>query len=542
MTTPRRHLLTVAVEDYYHASAFNKRIEPKLWGRLETRLALNTTKVLDLLDEYQIKATFFALGWTAERFPEIIAEIARRGHEIACKGHFHRSIDEMSEAEFRDDVQRARDAVERAAGRKVVGYRIAKGSLKQKDLWALDVLAAEGFRYDSSAYPRFTEVASQPWRRYPYLHRENGREIWEMPITSCGPDAFTWPLGGGNYFRQFPQWMLRRALASTVARSEHPLNLYFHVWELDPEVPRVSVGGVLTRIRQYRNLGKMEAVLRECFATYAFRPIAEHLGLETAQLPAKSSKADSTVSTIATTTKPDRTPVSIVIPCYNEESTVPYLANTLFELEQDLGRDYDLRFLFVDDKSRDGTLGALDRAFGQRDNCEIVRHERNKGVAAAILSGVRAAKTEVVCSIDCDCSYDPHQLRTMIPLLESDVNLVTASPYHPSGQVKNVAPWRLSLSKTLSKLYRLVLPQKIFTYTSCFRVYRRSAVVDVAVSEGGFLGVAELLARLCLRGDRIVEAPAILESRVLGYSKLALFRTILGHLRLLAQLSWERLR
>jgi glycosyltransferase involved in cell wall biosynthesis len=171
-----------------------------------------------------------------------------------------------------------------------------------------------------------------------------------------------------------------------------------------------------------------------------------------------------------------------------------------------------------------------------------VRHQQNTGVAAAILNGIRHAGTEVVCSIDCDCTYDPHDLRNMIPLLAEDVSLVTASPYHPQGHVRNVPRWRLSLSRGASVLYRQVLRQKLFTYTSCFRVYRRSAVVDLRLRERGFLGIAEILGRLDLRGAKVIEHPATLEVRLFGRSKMKVVKTIGGHLRLLTRLLLMRLQ
>ncbi|HKB40211.1 MAG TPA: glycosyltransferase, partial [Gemmataceae bacterium] len=146
-----------------------------------------------------------------------------------------------------------------------------------------------------------------------------------------------------------------------------------------------------------------------------------------------------------------------------------------------------------------------------------------------------------VCSIDCDCTYDPHEAAKMVPLLTEGVDVVTASPYHPDGQVRNVPCWRLFLSKLSSFLYRRVLRQKLYTYTSCFRLYRRSAVVGLNVRETGFLGVAEILGKLDLKGSRIVEFPAVLEVRMLGRSKMKTLRTILGHLRLMNRLLWLRL-
>jgi glycosyltransferase involved in cell wall biosynthesis len=190
-----------------------------------------------------------------------------------------------------------------------------------------------------------------------------------------------------------------------------------------------------------------------------------------------------------------------------------------------------LSFIFVDDGSNDGTWEVLQRLFGAREDCRLVQHPHNRGVAAAILTGIRHAESEIVCSIDCDCSYDPHDLMQMVPLLTADVDLVTASPYHPQGKVMNVPQWRLGLSKGASWLYRKVLRNKLDTYTSCFRVYRRSLLVDLQLREFGYLGVVEILGLLDLQGARIVEFPATLRVRILGHSKMKIARTIIGHLR-----------
>jgi glycosyltransferase involved in cell wall biosynthesis len=236
-----------------------------------------------------------------------------------------------------------------------------------------------------------------------------------------------------------------------------------------------------------------------------------------------------------------RTPVSIVVPCFNEELILPYLAKTLKNVERTIRDRYDLRFIFVDDGSVDGTWAALKNIFGDREDCRLERHTTNRGVAAAILTGIDRAETEIVCSIDCDCTYDPLQLENLLPKLTDGVDMVTGSPYHPDGEVRNVPRWRLFLSKSLSELYGLVLHQRLATYTSCFRVYRRSAVEELNIREGGFLGVAEMLGRLDLGGGRIVECPAVLEVRLLGRSKMKTVRTIFGHLRLLSRLAFARI-
>lgn len=231
---------------------------------------------------------------------------------------------------------------------------------------------------------------------------------------------------------------------------------------------------------------------------------------------------------------------SIVVPCFNEELVLPYLANTLRSVEEALSHEYTLYFIFVDDGSSDGTWHSLQQQFGAQRNCLLVRHLENRGVAATILTGIRAAETDIVCSIDCDCTYDPHELKNMLPLLSAGVDLVTASPYHPQGKILNVPSWRLLLSKAASFLYRCVLPQRLYTYTSCFRVYRRKTITDLTLREQGFLGVAELVGQLGLRNAHIVEHPAVLAVRVLGYSKMKVLQTVLGHLRLLTRLLLQR--
>jgi polysaccharide deacetylase family protein (PEP-CTERM system associated) len=553
--TAKRHLLTIALEDYYQVGAFNHLIQQGQWYRFETRVERNTTRALDLLDEFGVQATFFVLGWIADTMPELVRQLAERGHEVASKGYYHRSILQMSPAEFRDDLARAREALGRASGQRILGYRVADQWFTPADLWALDVLAREGYEYDSSIAPRLRQFAREPWRRFPHTHQFAERTLWEFPISSADVLGWLIPVAGGNYMRQFPVPMVRRALARWDQTYSVPFTMYFHVWELDPDQPKISAAPFHQRVRQYRHLDRVPAQLRYYFERYRFTGIAAHLGLSTVPATAAATAAASThpasfadrapsgwssapviLRALTAPTTP-RQPVTIIVPCYNEELVLPYLGNTLRSVQTELSDRYELHFIFVDDRSTDDTRVVLERVFGDWNECRILRHERNQGVAAAIRTGLRHAETEVVCSIDCDCTYDPHELGRMIPLLTEEMDLVTASPYHRDGTVRNVPEWRLALSKTLSRLYRVVLHQKLDTYTSCFRVYRRSTTAGVPLSETGFLGVAELLGRLDLAGARVVEFPTTLEVRVLGRSKMKILRTILGHLRLLARLS-----
>lgn len=236
-----------------------------------------------------------------------------------------------------------------------------------------------------------------------------------------------------------------------------------------------------------------------------------------------------------------RQPVSVVVPCCNEAESLPQLLAALDRLAAHHGDRYDWEFLLVDDGSQDRTWEMLQQAAAIDPRCRVLRHETNRGVAAAIATGLRAAQSEIVCSIDADCTYDPEHLAAMIPLLTDGVAVVTASPYHPLGEVRNVPSWRLALSRGASALYRGLSRHKLHTYTSCFRVYRRSFVVDLPLENDGFVGVAELLWKVDRQGGRIAECPAALDVRRYGQSKIRLAQVIAGHMRLLSRMAAVRL-
>ncbi len=533
------------MEDYFQVGAFNQLVQRGEWYRFESRVEHGTRRTLDLLDEHKVRATFFVLGWVAEQVPELVREVADRGHEVASKGYYHRNIGGMTPGEFADDLLRARDAIERASGRRVHGYRVAGEWLQEADLWALDVLTAQGYRYDSSFAPRLGQNSEHHWRGVSHRHRVGDGSIWEFPVASMRVLGRNVPLGG-NYLRQLPQWLVRLGARQWLAGESAPLVLYFHTWELDADQPRISAARAAQRLRHYRNLEMMPERLGWFLREVPFTSISDYLGLdrgETAQLVSPRASDASLAAALAApaVSESSREPttqqaVTVVVPCYNEELILPYLANTLRSVEAELSRSYDLRFIFVDDCSTDGTAASLERLFGTHANCRILRLRANEGPAGAILRGIAEAGTDVICSIDCDCTYDPHRLAEMIPLLTSGVALVTASPYHPRGAVRNVPTWRLALSRNLSRLYRLVLRNQLATYTSCFRVYRREAMAGMTLDRTGFLGVTEMLCRLDLAGHRIVEFPTTLEVRMLGRSKLRILRIIGGHLVMIARL------
>lgn len=539
---PREHILTVALEDYYHTAPFKQLVSRGNWYRFETRLEVGTLRALDLLDQFGAKATFFALGWVADNAPELIRKVVDRGHEIATRGYYHRPLSDFESDEFRDDLCRAREALERASGQRVVGFRVAQGWLTPADMWALGILAGLDFVYDSSIKPILRDWAHEPWRRFVHRQDFGDRHLWEIPFSSARLLGLHVPVAGGNYFRQWPEWLVRRAVARWDREYVAPFVMYFHTWELDPAQPKFTGAPLYQRVRQYRNLERMPAIIGRFLSQYRFTSVARSLDLQLALPTAPVLLRSPAVTSRAVAAVGERTGVTVVVPCYNEAGTLPYLANTLRSVRASLSSQYDVSFILVDDASRDSTWDVMASLFGSEAAVQCYRHPRNRGVAAAILTGIQHATTPIVCSIDCDCTYDPHELGNMIPALADDVDVVTASPYHPAGSVRNVPPWRLALSRMASRLYRLVFRHQLHTYTSCFRVYRRSAVAQIQVHRGGFIGVAEMLGEMELAGARIIEYPTTLEARLLGYSKMKVVRTAVGHLVLMARLAAHKLR
>ena len=342
-TTP--HLLTIAVEDYFHATAVRQWIRGHHQRRLVAHLAANVERALALLDEFDIKATFFVLGCVAETHPHIVRAIVAAGHEVAARPWEHRAISDFDRDSFRADARRSRAALEQAAGAPVRGYRIAEQRFRSTDYWALDVLSEAGFIYDSSIYPRFRELRAEPWRRFPHVQATPHGDIIEFPLSSWGPDWFLLPLAGGNAIRQMPAALVRGAVAAWTARHAHPFNMYFNIWELDPELPRLAFCGPFTRLRQYRNLERMPHLLRHFFQKYRFEGVYNHLERWAISpppaLPAVAPAAapiELTPASAAPTEcdAADLPPFTVVVPCFNEQAVLPYTQRTLAELESRL--------------------------------------------------------------------------------------------------------------------------------------------------------------------------------------------------------------
>jgi dolichol-phosphate mannosyltransferase len=234
-------------------------------------------------------------------------------------------------------------------------------------------------------------------------------------------------------------------------------------------------------------------------------------------------------------------PVSVIVPHYNEEESLPRLAAKLADLRHRLTPDYELEIVLVDDGSAKPTAELIDRCFRALPKVVRVAHDRNRGLGAAIRTGVQLATGDIVCMLDADCTYEPvGVLKLLAALEESGADIAIGSPYHPEGGVENARPWRLFISKCASRLYARVCSRKLYTYTSMMRAYRRPVLDGLEFESDGFVAVTEILLRVLQRRFRVVEVPLVLRSRVTGVSKMRVMRTTIAHLRLMAKaLSWR---
>lgn len=283
------HIISVDVEDYFMVEAFADSVPRATWGSRPSRVVASTRRALDLFDKYEVKGTFFFVGWVAHKFPELVREVHARGHELACHSFWHRTVFSMTPHEFREDTRAATRAIEDAAGVKVHGYRAPSWSITKECLWALEILAEEGFAYDSSIYPIHHDLYGVPGaQRFPYKHElENDRSLLEFPPTTVRLLGQNLPAAGGGYLRILPMAYTRWAFRQFEEKYRERVVVYFHPWELDPDQPHIR-DKWKSRLRHYTNLDKMEHRLELLLARYSFQPFSEliewHAAAEEQQL------------------------------------------------------------------------------------------------------------------------------------------------------------------------------------------------------------------------------------------------------------------
>jgi len=269
-----RNYLTIDVEDYFQVAAFDDFIRSESWDAMESRVERNSAVILDILGKYGVQATFFVVGWIAERYPSIVREIVKRGHELGCHSYMHKKIYDMTQAEFQEDTRRAKNILEDITGHAVFGYRAPSYSITKKSLWALDILDELGFRYDSSIFPIYHDNYGIPDApRFEY--KLPNHNLIEYPISTSLFMGRKIPVAGGGYFRLFPYWFTRSALNKINQQEKKPFVFYIHPWEIDAQQPRMNQAKALSRFRHYNNLHKTSKRFETLLTDFSFGPIGK---------------------------------------------------------------------------------------------------------------------------------------------------------------------------------------------------------------------------------------------------------------------------
>jgi len=265
-----QNALTVDVEDYFQVSAFAKNIDQNDWDTHPLRVEKNTHRLMDMFDEAQVKATFFVLGWVADRNRSLIKEISQRGHEVACHGYSHQLIYNQTPEVFREETIRSKALLEDIVQVPVIGYRAASYSITHNSLWALDILAEAGFVYDSSIFPiRHDRYGIPDAKEIPHLLKTpQGHSLVEFPLSTAKIFKYKLPVAGGGYFRLYPYALTKAGLRQINSRNQ-PFIFYLHPWEIDPEQPRIEAGW-FSRFRHYNNLEKCESRLQQLMKDFHF--------------------------------------------------------------------------------------------------------------------------------------------------------------------------------------------------------------------------------------------------------------------------------
>jgi len=283
--------MSIDVEDYFHVSVFDGIVPRSAWEQMESRVVGNTTRLLDIFDEFSTRSTFFVLGWVAERHPELVRAIAGRGHEIASHGYAHRLVYDQTPAAFRADVRRAKRLLEDCSGHRVLGYRAPSYSITPRSLWALDVLLEEGYEYASSIFPiRHDRYGIPVSGRRPYAIERSAGTLIEVPGSTTRLGPLNLPVAGGGYFRILPYWWTRSGIERVNRLESRPVVFYLHQWEIDPDQPKLHAGS-LGRFRHYRNLHQTESRLRQLLTDFRFDTVKAVVSQTRSSVPHPDSMA-----------------------------------------------------------------------------------------------------------------------------------------------------------------------------------------------------------------------------------------------------------
>ncbi len=267
--------LSIDLEEYFQIHVLSGSIKPEAWQTMPSFVEENTSRILDLLEKHGIRATFFCLGWIAQRHGKLVRRIHEQGHEVACHGYAHQVIYQQDPDTFRDDITRAKHVLEDTTGGSVMGYRAPTYSITGKTLWALKILEETGFRYDSSIFPIYHDNYGIPDApRFPY--RIPGSTLVEFPITTLRVGPVNLPLTGGGYFRLLPYPLTRTGLKILMSGGK-PFVFYIHPWELNPDTPRVQGMSAFSRFRTYTGIRTAGARFERLLTDFRFSPVKDVL-------------------------------------------------------------------------------------------------------------------------------------------------------------------------------------------------------------------------------------------------------------------------
>lgn len=271
-----KNAMTIDVEDYFQVGAVEDVILPSQWEQMEPRVEANTDKILQLFDDHNATATFFTLGWIAERFPQVVKRIVDQGHELASHGTMHQRASSQTREEFKADVGGAKRLLEDISGKPILGYRAPSFSFTKDNLWVYDVLAEEGYKYSSSVYPVVHDHYGIPDApRFKYM-TDSGIE--EIPLSTLPLFGKNLPISGGGYFRLYPYALTRWALQRFSQNEQEPYIFYLHPWEVDPNQPKMEGLSAKSRFRHYLNLSRVEGRLKQMMTDFQWSSMAELYG------------------------------------------------------------------------------------------------------------------------------------------------------------------------------------------------------------------------------------------------------------------------
>ncbi len=276
---PLLHALTIDVEDYFQVTGFERQISRDDWDHYPSRVVPNTVRLLEILDAQRVHATFYIMGWIADRFPQLVRDIHRAGHEIGSHSYWHRLIYHLSPDEFRRDLRDSRDRLSDLTGEPVTAYRAPSFSVTRDSTWALEILAEEGFESDSSVVPARHDRYGIPGSpRQIYRIETPAGALWEFPPSVVGVAGVRLPVSGGGYFRLYPlSWTLH--WLRQIEASGRPFLIYLHPWEIDPDQPRLRAGSCVARFRHRVNLHQTETKLTSLLTTFRFGRVCDVLNI-----------------------------------------------------------------------------------------------------------------------------------------------------------------------------------------------------------------------------------------------------------------------